>query len=39
MMTTYLLITDPTHDSGLLETTLARRPMYSSVWKPYPGRF
>jgi hypothetical protein len=39
MMTTYLLITSRTHDSGLLETDLTRRSVYSSVWKPYPGRF
>lgn len=40
MMTNYLQITVPTYDTGMFEPPpgLAARPLYTSTWKPYPGR-
>lgn len=41
MMTNYLLITDPSYDTGMVEAppSLATRSLYTSTWKPYPGRY
>jgi hypothetical protein len=40
MMTNYLqvTVTDAAYDGGLFDVNLAARPVYGSVWKPYPGR-
>jgi hypothetical protein len=38
MLTNYLQITVPTHDSGMFEVDLSARSLYTNVWKPMPGR-
>jgi hypothetical protein len=41
MMTSYLLITDPGFDSGLVRAdapTYTPRSVYTNLWKTYPGR-
>lgn len=41
MMTNYLQITADNYDTGMFESPpngLGARPLYTNVWKPYPGR-
>jgi hypothetical protein len=38
MLTNYLQITVPEHDSGMFETNLSARSLFTDVWKPLPGR-
>jgi hypothetical protein len=38
MMTNYLQVTVLQHDSGMFETDLSARSLFTNVWKPMPGR-
>lgn len=40
MYANYELITVPSYDTGMFEAppSLAARPLYTDIWKPYPGR-